>query len=75
MYSKYEIIRNKMDIPTYLSYVKDKVLEPIEDNLVESNLKCLYNQIINFFFCCQLRQSCVIHYSKIKIEIYTPKAL
>ena len=37
--SKYEISGNGMDIPNYLSYVKNMVFELIENYLIESNIK------------------------------------
>ena len=39
LFSKYEISGNGMDIPNYLSYVKDMVIELIENYLIESNIK------------------------------------
>ena len=39
LFSKYEISGNGMDIPNYLSYVKDMVFELIENYLIESNIK------------------------------------
>ena len=39
LFSKYEISGNGMDIPNYLSYVKNMVFELIENYLIESNIK------------------------------------
>ena len=39
LFSKYEISGDGMDIPNYLSYVKDMVFELIENYLIESNIK------------------------------------
>ena len=39
LFSKYKISGNGMDIPNYLSYVKDMVFELIENYLIESNIK------------------------------------
>ena len=39
LFSKYEISGNGMDIPNYLSYVKDMVFELIEKYLIESSIK------------------------------------
>ena len=39
LFSKYKISGNGMDIPNYLSYVKKDVFYPIEDHLIEGNIK------------------------------------
>ena len=39
LFSKYKISGNGMDIPNYLSYIKKDVFYPIEDHLIESNIK------------------------------------
>ena len=39
LFSKYKISGNGMDIPNYLSYIKKDVFYPIEDHLIEGNIK------------------------------------
>ena len=39
LFSNYEISGNGMDIPNYLSYVKNMVFDLIEDHLIESSIK------------------------------------
>ena len=39
LFLKYKISGNGMDIPNYLSYIKKDVFYPIEDHLIESNIK------------------------------------
>ena len=39
LFLNYEISGNGMDIPNYLSYVKNMVIDLIEDHLIESNIK------------------------------------
>ena len=39
LFSNYEISGNGMDIPNYLSYVKNMVFDLIEVHLIESNIK------------------------------------
>ena len=49
MYTKYEITGNNFDIPSYMSFVKDKVFEIIDNNLIDNNLKVQLVLIVSVY--------------------------
>ena len=49
MFTKYEITGNNFDFPSYMSFVKDKVFEIINNNLINNNLKVQLVLIVSVY--------------------------
>ena len=49
MFTKYHITGNNFDIPSYMNFVKDKVIEIIDNNLINNNLKVQLVLIVSVY--------------------------
>ena len=49
MFTKYHITGNNFDIPSYMNFVKDKVFEIIDNNLINNNLKVQLVLIVSVY--------------------------